>query len=229
MSSGVQAKREGSGDSGIVLLLSLKLILLAFFILLNALSDFEEARTRQVIDSVRKAFHGQLEPINVPALLNGSPGLLPEAEALTNEVGSLFESLVPALRSTRTARARAVHIELPSIALFRIGKDNLRPERKALIRRLAKALLRRSARDLAYKLEFMHGIPADGTTGASRTQEIRRASALAALLMEEGLAPEVLSIGVLPGRPGRVEFVLSLRDKTSEPDLTSSAGQEAAP
>jgi len=221
MTSGVQAKREGSGDSSIVLMLSLNLILLAFFILLNALSDFEEARTQQVIDSVSKAFHGQLEPINAPALLNGSPGLLPEAEALTNEVGSLFESLVPALRSTRTARTRAVHIELPSVALFRIGKDRLRPDRRVLIRRLAKALLQRSARDLVYKLEFMHGIPADGTTGASRSQEIRRASGLAAFLMEEGLSPELLSIGVLPGRPGRVEFVLSVRTETSE--------QKAAP
>jgi len=228
MTGGVQVKREGSGDSAIVLLLSLKLILLAFFILLNALSDFEEARTHQVIDSVSKAFHGQLEPVNAPALLNGSPGLLPEAEALINDVGSLFESLVPAQRSVRTARTRAVHIELPSVALFRIGKDNLRPERKALIRRLAKALLQRSARDLVYKLEFLHGIPGDGATGASRTQEIRRASGLAALLMEEGLAPELLSIGVLPGRSGRVEFVLSVRDETSGPDGTPSGEQEGA-
>ncbi len=227
MAGGVQAERAGSGDSSIVLLLSLKLILLAFFILLNALSEFEEARTRQVIDSVNEAFNGQIEPINAPALLNGSPGFLPEAEGLINDVGSLFESLVPALRSTRTARTRAVHIELSSVTLFEIGKDTLRPERKALIRRLAKALLQRSARDLVYKLEFLHGVPADGATGAARSQEIRRAADLAALLMDEGMAPAVLSIGVLPNRPGRVEFVLSVRDDSADPDAASFDGPEA--
>jgi len=212
MTGVAQVEREGSGDSSTVLILSLNLILLAFFILLNAISDFEEARSRQVIDSVNEAFYGQMEPTNAPALLNGSPGLLPEAEALTNEVGSLFESLVPALRSTRTARTRAVHVEMPSVALFGIGKDSLRPGREVLIRRLAKALLRRRARDLVYKLEFLHGVPAGGAAGAGRTQEVRRTSSVAALLIKEGLAPDIISIGVLPGKPGRVEFVLSVRD-----------------
>lgn len=222
-----QAERKDRVDSNIVLMLSLKLILVAFFIMLNAISEFEEARTRQVIDSVNKAFHGQIEPTNTPALLNGSPGLLPETKALINDVGSLFESLVPALRSTRTARTHTVHIELPSVALFRIGKDNLRADRKALVRRLAKALLRRRARDIVYKLEFLHGTPGDGAAGARRAQEIRRVSAVASLLTDEGLTPELLSIGVLPGRSGRVEFVLSVRDDSLGPDAPSSAGQEA--
>jgi len=228
MAGVAQVERERSGDSSIVLMLSLNLILLAFFILLNAISDFEEARSRQVIDSVNEAFYGQLEPTNAPALLNGSPGLLPEAEALTNEVGSLFDSLVPAIRSTRTARTRAVHIEIPSVALFGIGKDSLRPGREVLIRRLAKALLQRSARDLVYKLEFLHGVPTGGAAGAGRTQEVRRASSVAALLIKEGLAPDILSIGVLPGKPGRVEFVLSVRgDDAGSATPVSAAGQKA--
>ncbi|MHA1600660.1 MAG: hypothetical protein ACTSW2_07520 [Alphaproteobacteria bacterium] len=227
MGGTAQKEREEPVDHSIVLLLSLNLILVAFFIMLNAISDFEEARTRQVIDSVNKAFHGQIEPTDVPALLNGSPGLLPETQALINDVGSLFESLVPAMRSTRTARTEIVHIELPSVALFRIGKDNLRPDRKALVRRLAKALLRRRSRDIVYKLEFLHGVPGDGAAGARRVQEIRRASSLASLLIDEGMAPELLSIGVLPGRSGRVEFVLSVRDDALDPDAPFSAGQEA--
>ena len=227
MTGVAQVEREEQVDSNVVLLLSLKLILVAFFIMLNAISEFEEARTHQVIDSVNKAFHGQIEPINAPALLNGSPGVLPEAEALINDVGSMFESLVPTIRSTRTARTLAVHIELPSVVFFRIGKDRLRPERKALVRRLAKALLRRGERNLVYKLEFFHGVPEGGAAGAKRTQEIRRTSDLANLLVDEGLAPELLSIGVRPGRSGRVEFVLSVRNDMVDPNQPSSAGQEA--
>lgn len=227
MAGVAQAERGGSDDSSIVLMLSLKLILLAFFILLNAISEFEEARTREVIDSVNKAFYGQLEPIKAPALLNGSPGFLPEADALFNDVGSLFEALVPAMRSTSTARARAVHIDLPSGALFRIGTDTLRPERKPLIRSIAQVLLQRRVPNLAYTLEFLFGIPAGGATGAARAQEIRRASDLVRQAIDEGLAPEQLAIGVSPGRPGRIEVVLSVRDSTADPDASLSAGPEA--
>lgn len=222
-----QVEREEAGDTNVILLLSLKLVLVAFFIMLNAISDLEEARTRQVLDSVQEAFHGQLEPTNTPALLNGSPGILPETQSLINDAGSLFESLVPTVRSTRTGRTEIVHIELPSVALFRVGKDDIRPDRKALVRRLAKALLQRRARDLVYKLEFLHGTPEDGAAGAKRRQEIRRASNVASLLVDEGLPPELLSIGVLPGRVGRIEFALSVRDDTPDAESPSDTGQES--
>lgn len=212
MSHVAPAKRGELGDSNMVLLLSLKLILLAFFILLNALSNFEEARAKQVMSSVNQAFSGQLEPIHAPALLDGSPGLLPEVESLANDVGSLFESIIPAIRSTRTDRARIVYIDLPSSALFKIGDDNLRPDRTEMIRRFAKTLLRRNAHELVYKLEFLHGVPAGGAAGALRVQEVRRVSGVVSLLADAGLPPDLLSIGVQPGRTGRVSFVLSLRD-----------------
>ena len=44
-----------------MLLLSLKLILLAFFILLNSLADFEAGRARAVLASVNQAFNGKIE------------------------------------------------------------------------------------------------------------------------------------------------------------------------
>jgi hypothetical protein len=223
------AKRGELADSNIVLLLSLKLILLAFFILLNAISDYEEARTKSVISSVNRAFSGQLEPINAPALLDGSPGLLPEAETLINDVGSLFESIIPAIRSTRTDRARIVHIDLPSGALFKIGADRLRPDRTEMIRRFAKTLLRYNAREIVYKLEFLHGVPADGAAGALREQEVRRASGVVSLLAGAGLPADLLSIGVLPGRSGRVSFVLTLRDDSTAARGLASPEEEAQP
>ena len=227
MTSAAPAQREGSGDSGIVLLLSLNLILLAFFILLNALSRFDENRTRVVIDSVNQAFHGELATLNVPGLLNGSPGLLPESEALANEVGSLFESIVPAVRSTHTDRARVVHIDLPVDVLFKAGEGTLRPERHQLIRRLAKALLRRNARDLVYELAFLHGVPGAATGAAAEYPvEVTRAAGMAGFLTREGLSPALLSIGLQPGRPAMVEFVLTVRDPVETPGLpaASSAG-----
>jgi len=224
MTTPAQAGREGSGDSSIVLLLSLNLILLAFFILLNALSRFDESRSRAVIDSVNQAFQGQLGPLDVPGLLSGSPGLLPESKALTNEVGSLFESLVPVVRSKHIDRARVVLIELPADALFKAGAGTLRPERRQLIRRLAKALLKRSARDLTYELAFMQGVPGPATgVAAEYPLQVSRAAGMAEFLTQEGLSPALLSVGLQPGRPAKVEFVLTVRDPAETPTAPAAA------
>jgi hypothetical protein len=218
MTTTAQAGRDGSGDSSIVLLLSLNLILLAFFILLNALSRFDEDRTRVVIDSVKRAFYGQLEPLAVPGLLGGSPGLLPEAEALTNEVGSMFESLVPVVRSKNIDRARVVTVELPADALFKAGEGTLRTDRRQLIRRLAKALLQRSAQDLVYELGFLQGVPGPATGAAAEYPlQVSRAADMAQFLTQEGLSSGLLSIGLRPGRPAKVEFVLTVRDAVDPP------------
>lgn len=223
MTTTAQAGRDGSGDSSIVLLLSLNLILLAFFILLNALSRFDENRTRAVLDSVNQAFYGQLEPLAVPGLLSGSPGLLPESEALSNDVGSLFESLVPVVRSKHIDRARVVTVELPADSLFKAGEGTLRSDRRQLIRRLAKALLQRSARDLIYELGFLQGVPGPATGAAAEYPlQVSRAADMAEFLTQEGLAPGLLSIGLQPGRPAKVEFVLTVQDPVDAPDAASS-------
>ena len=64
MASGA-ARRPGArqGDPNVVALLSLKLILLGFFILLNALSEYEESRTRMVLESVNEAFNGRVDAL----------------------------------------------------------------------------------------------------------------------------------------------------------------------
>ena len=55
-------------NSNTTLLLSLNLILLAFFILLNSLADFETDRARAVLASVKQAFNGKSEaPGQLPA------------------------------------------------------------------------------------------------------------------------------------------------------------------
>ena len=55
MTAAVPTSRDRKGSSNIVLLLSLMLILLAFFILLNSLSEFEAGKAQAVIEIVNRA------------------------------------------------------------------------------------------------------------------------------------------------------------------------------
>ncbi len=225
MNRAVRRDRAQLGGSNIVLLLSLNLILLAFFILLNALSEYEVNRTQAVLESVNRAFSGELKPSESTEAADASQGILPNAEDMMREVGSMFEAIIPSSRNTQTRRARSVRIELAATSLFKPGKVRLRRDRKVLIRRLVKILTRKHAGDLSYRLEVLHGIRQQAGALPSRSLEVRRASELAYRLEDADLPPDVLSIGVIPGRPGTVHFVL----RTGEGDPAAAAGSRTQP
>jgi hypothetical protein len=212
MTASAQSRGKSGVPSHIVMLLSLELILLAFFILLNGLSEFEQQKQAQVLDSVTKAFRGSIQtPANVSEL-PPSLGVLGLPQGLTEEIGSLFESFVPEAKAKRTEHATAMFVEMPVSAFFRVGEDDIRPERKVLIRRVARAMMRDPDGVLSYELAFEHGVVANqpgDPTGTARA--VRRAAAMARYLIQQSIPSEVVSVGVSPGDPEQVRFVLRLR------------------
>ena len=217
MTTAVPTGRDREGSSNIVLLLSLMLILLAFFILLNSLSEFEADKTHAVIESVNRAFNGKIESGDRTPAYSASLGALPEAEAKMREVGSLFEAIIPSARVKRTRRANAVRVELSAASLFRPAGVKLRPGGEILIQRLAQLLARDPRGSPSYDLEVLLGVGAPPAGGAGpvtpdpRSLEVRRAALLAQRLVEEGLPPPMLSIGLLPRQPGTLRFVVRVR------------------
>ena len=210
----LQARRSGSPH--IVLLLSLKLILLAFFILMNALSEFETSRKAAVLESVNHAFRGSIQTPREAISIDASLGLLPLPENLVNEVGSLFDSFVPEAKAKRKERATVMSVEMPAKALFRPGEAQCRPERKILIRRLARAMMQEPGGARKYELAFEHGIAGgesgvEGETGAARERAVRRAESIGRYLIQQSIPPAILSIAVTPGEPDIVRFVLRRR------------------
>ena len=226
MAESAQIRERRGAASHIVLLLSLKLILLAFFILLNALSNLESRKTHAVLDSVSQAFRGSIRTPEGARSVAASLGVLPLPEDLINEVGSLFESFVPAARAKLMARATVMTVEMPATALFRPGEDDIRPERKVLIRRLARALMGGLGGIEKYELAFEHGVSgvdaretvtretggqdADGADEQT-ARSVRRADAVARYLIRQSIPPKVLSSGLRAGAPGTVRFILRMR------------------
>ncbi len=221
MTAAVPTGRDREGSSNIVLLLSLMLILLAFFILLNSLSKFETGRARAVIESVNRAFNGKIESEDRSPAYSVLLGALPEVEAKLREVASLFEAIVPSTRVKRIRRAKAVRVELPAASLFQPAEVRLRPRSEFLIQRFARLLARDPRGGPSYDLEVLLGVGAPPAGGARpvtpdpRSLEVRRAALLAQRLIEEGLTPPALSIGLLPRQPGTVRFVVRVRQDPS--------------
>ncbi len=208
------ARRPGSrrGDPNVVALLSLKLLLLGFFILLNALSEFEEHRTRSVLDSVNEAFDGRIDAPESHAPFAAALGPLEQGRAMMEEVGRLFHALIPAVRSEHAADRGRLQLELPADTLFRPGGIALQPGRDLLLRRLVAALASDGRLGLDFEVELLHGAAADAydvpAAAPGGTLEMRRLGALVRLLVRLGVPASKLSIGLLPGRPGRARLVL---------------------
>ncbi len=199
-------------DANIVSLLSLNLLLLGFFILLTALSNYQEDRQRLVLESVNEAFNGR-----VPAdrsYSDSSSGLdnLEEIESLLDDVGELFGSALPAVRTKRAADQPVVRFELPDTTLFAPDSVDLRPGRWLLLGRLIEVLTEERRRNIPFELSILHGVapglPPRSLEEASGSLVVRRLDSLATALVARGLPAGRLSVGIQPGRARVVSFVL---------------------
>ncbi len=229
MRSAAATGHDTRSNSNIMLLLSLNLILLAFFILLNSLADFEADRARAVLASVKQAFSGKIEAAGQLAPFSSSLGALPEVEAKMREVGSLFEAIAPAARTKSIRRANLVRVDLPVSALFRPASPRLRHDREALLARLAQSLRKGSEGAPRYLLEILVGIGSQaavdgGAPAGFPSLEVRRAAVLAAHLSAEGAPLDGLSTGLRPGAPDSLRLVVRLRPESGA--AAGSKGEE---
>jgi hypothetical protein len=161
-------KPRKQADANILTLLSLNLLLLGFFILLTALSNFQEDRQRLVLESVNEAFNGRVAADR--SYSESSSGLdnLEEIEALLDDAGKLFGSALPAVKVKRAADRPVVRFELSAATLFAPESVDLRPGRWLLLRRLVEALTEEGRRDLPYELSIIHAVATDAPHGRWR-------------------------------------------------------------
>ena len=216
MATAASPGHDTRSNSNMMLLLSLNLILLAFFILLNSLAEFETDRARAVLESVKQAFHGKVEVAGQLPAISNALGELPEVAAKMREVGSLFEAIAPLAQAKSLRRANSVQIDLPASALFKPGIPRIRQAREALLARLAHSLRKTHEGAPRYLFEILVGIGPrkaveDTATSNSATLELRRAAVLAVRLNAEGAPLDGLSTGLQPGAANSLRFVVRLR------------------
>lgn len=197
-------------NSHIVALLSLKVLLLAFFILLNALASFEEERSAAVVDSVREAFRGLVPASDNLSVNPSGASLFNGGEDVADVLQQLFGADLPLVERPQSSQARVLHIDLPATDLFAEGSDELQPEGAETLRLVAGVLTDPRFAGMPIQVDVLFGLGGPRSSLAGNRETLLRAALLVRLLEQDGVPPARLSAGLVPDFAGRVRLQFTI-------------------
>lgn len=220
---------KGSVSAGnTMLLLGLKLILLAFFILLTTMSKFEERRSREVMESVATKFRGQVPAVAGLPQPDAATGALQGAQSLEQKLKSLFKQTIPAVEVSEAADGRVLRMEMDARDLFERGSIALSPGRSAFLRRLAEALTEGKNQKRFFEFQFLHAYPGAAAIGKN-SLAVLRGGALVRRLAGLGLPVDKMSAGLWPVPTedpslGKISIAIHLFQKEQKQGAVDESG-----
>lgn len=200
-------------DAGITIFLSLFLLLLAFFILLNALATIEETKSRQVITSVAAAFRSVVDAEARAQILISDLGPTPEAEEVLEALDQLWVTSVPVAKVEKLTQGQIMQMTIPVNELFLGGQAVLRADRESLFDRTG-LLLGLATKGAVTEAQIAFGTRRGEGTLADREGQLaaERAGRIAAALVAHDAPSERLSIGLWDSDPSLLRVRFEIRD-----------------
>lgn len=230
-------------ETGPLMFLSLFLLLLAFFILLNTISTLRETKSRDVLSSVAATFQSETDPDEKAEILVSTLGPVLEPEQVIDEVERLWLTEIPFAKVERVTNGRHIVIELPIIQLFVGGQAQMRSDRQDLIRATSYVLSSR----IPDQVVIMQGIlfvesldavspaempsvvpsnenvvvdPADPDANIGPVPDMNgtelafvRVGVLAQTLIDGGTPPDNIEVGIRKGNESRIRFRFFIRSE----------------
>jgi hypothetical protein len=211
------------GDLNAGLLLSLYLLLLAFFIVLYSISHREQMRSVAAIDSLTATF--QIEGTKVLDVHQRAAVTVPFDSLATvkRELRRVFEQEVPIANVHIFQRGEIMHVTVPVAAIFVPGTAGLRLAPPTFLDALAGALKRRSG-DATLEVRFVVGSGRSfPRAGAPPGLPLRRSVELAGALDGRALPGISVAAGVSVGYGGVVQ-ILFVEPEPDDPATTGAGG-----
>jgi len=201
-------------------LLSLKVLLLAFFILLNALASFEAVRSTAVLDSVREAFRGVVPASQNFSAENAALGVMDGQEDVVEALGRLFDDTLPIVQRTDAANSRVLQVDVPVESFFVERSTLVGGEGLDTLRAIAAVLTDDRFAKEDYRVDILYGLAGSGSGFQGQSLAVRRAGALVRTLERETVPSARLSGGLLPSFRGQVRIHFTF------PDPGAAAGSD---
>lgn len=187
-------------NGSVALFLALYLLLLAFFILLNTISTFEEVKTREVQESLSSAFAAILPPTTSLQTVTSIEGPTVSAQEVQAKLGNLFETAIKVVRVEVIQPGKLMEVILHVDQLFDNNSILIRERQADFMRQLAEVL---SDDDgyASYEMEMVMGsqIENKGTIQIENNLQIAQAGSFARELIDYGAPADHFFVGIDPG------------------------------
>ena len=210
---------QGS-DSAQVLALSLFLMLLAFFIVLSTLSTFDERKVLAVRDSVEDSFASDIFGVD------GKPAD-EEGDDFDRDVGKAFDDLEAVLKAQialisikKEAEAGVMTVSLPEDAVF---KDHLPPKNQILAAQIVKIITRSAGKSVGFRVEANTHFDREDK---SSNDKVNGLGAFMRSMMQRGIDPHALSMGLKKGKQGYVDLIFYTYRRGDKPQPQSKPEEE---
>ncbi len=202
------ASRAGtSGNATILLYLSLFLLLLVFFIVLNAHSMPRDYRVKAVLGSVERSFAPPAEAgPRTPTPTND--GATAAARGGLQRLGDLFEAELGVVKVEHVGQGRMMVATMAASELFEGGSAFVRHERMGLLDRVARELGDRGGARL--DMDFLIAVGGEAGGTAHTGDPVARAAAMARALVIDHAPADAIAVGLEPGEAGTARFLFSL-------------------
>ncbi|MCL4679325.1 MAG: hypothetical protein KJ017_12115 [Alphaproteobacteria bacterium] len=214
--------------------LSLFLMLLSFFIIMNGTSGFEESKARPVMRSLSVAFSNTTTEQGEAPLSEFVPhSFTGEGETL-ERIESLFNSHLPDAQAKRNRLGNMMRIRLP-VRSFEIGIDTTEAtatgSEKGKFLPMLVALLQSQSAGIPYRMDMMMALPDDpAALAASNPSALREkltsVSTMAQSLERAGIPGTLMGTGLERGENGFIDIYFR-RDEPYEPPPGDSQDEGA--
>ena len=142
MASPYKPKKEPrkDKDTTVLLTLSLFLLLLAFFILLNSISLIQDEKSERIMRSVSATFQRNiLETLDLQLLVS-TFGETPNASEIIEEIEVLWVTAAPIINISKSYNGDLLSLDIEATELFVPGSSKLRQDREIFLQNVAIAL-----------------------------------------------------------------------------------------
>lgn len=222
-------RRVRGQDPTLIQVLSLYLLLLAFFVLLFNASQYDRGNAAAVKESLSSTFRAHGKLAEKLLVRSSDQGGIPGAELVLDSFADLIRTELKVARIEKLQRGRLLRVTLDAEDLFETSTPGIRSDRDGFVDNLA-ALLGKSPPGIRHKVHiFMIG---DWITPDKLTQSvpmpIRRVAGLAEMLLARGAVAGTVSAGIRYGTRKQVSLIYrvdqNLRPEDSAPRKPADAG-----
>jgi len=191
-----QIKRLFGGDGTMGLFVALYLILLAFFILLNSVSEHAALRAVAAMESVKSTFNDPRQVENRPTIDPSAVDIAANDQVLS-KISQAFIAKLEIKGRFSTQGGNTFQVQFPADRMFQRGSFRVRGDITPFLDQLVTAVQSAPA-GKKQQIAIMFGTgPGPVAREMTRSQEVavRRAGAIARHLREQGIADGTFTTG----------------------------------